>query len=164
MYQWKWIDYMHFWNSILQSTVKQQFCCTLYTWGSWHTNLVTLKDMSGQGVRSIKLRIFDIDIMVIAIALFPRLELNKLWIELGSGKSKVFHPIYLIYKNLGSKKSKTVLFLCVYWIWPSVSISTCAKKNVAWKTWKRYPKVTEKFIKLGDLPSKEFAELSVSQH
>ena len=33
------------------------------------------------------------------------------------------------------------------------------KKQVAWKIWKSYPEVTDKIIKLGDLPSKESADL-----
>ena len=33
------------------------------------------------------------------------------------------------------------------------------KKKVAWKTWKSYPEVTDKFINHGDLPSKEFVDL-----
>ena len=42
--------------------------------------------MSRQGIRSIKLRTCDTDIVVIAIVLFSKLDLNKFWIEFGPGK------------------------------------------------------------------------------
>ena len=50
--------------------------------------------MYRQGIRGIKLRTVDTDVVLIAIALFSRLNPNELWIELGSGKNKVFYPIH----------------------------------------------------------------------
>ena len=34
------------------------------------------------------------------------------------------------------------------------------KKEVAWRTWKSFPEVTDKLINLGDLPSKESVDLA----
>ena len=33
------------------------------------------------------------------------------------------------------------------------------KKEVTWKTWKSFPEVTDKFINLGDLTSKESVDI-----
>ena len=70
--------------------------------------------MSRQGIRSIKLRTVGTDVVVITIDLLSRLNLNKLWIEFGPGKNKVFYPTHLICANLGSKKCKKLLFLSIY--------------------------------------------------
>ena len=50
--------------------------------------------MYRQGIWNIKLKTVDIDVVVIAIALFSRINLNKLWIEFGSGENKVFYSIH----------------------------------------------------------------------
>ena len=52
-----------------------------------------VQEMSRQGIWSIKIRTVDTDVVVIAIALFSRLNLKELWIELGTGNNKVFYPV-----------------------------------------------------------------------
>ena len=114
--------------------------------------------MPRQVICSIKIRTVDTDVVLIAIALFSRLNLNELWIEFDTGNSKVFYPVHLICNNLGSKKSKALLFFsCIYWMRLSVLFQHMQKGNCG-KTRKSYPEVTDKFINLGDLPLKEPAD------
>ena len=116
--------------------------------------------MSRQSFQSIKIRTVDTDVVVIAIVLFPRINLNKLWIQFGTGTNKVFYPVHLICNNPGSEKCKALLFFHAITGCDQVSYFNMCKKKVALKTWKSYPEVTDKFINLCNLPSKEFDDLA----
>ena len=118
-----------------------------------------IQEMSRQGTRSIKITTNDNYAVVIAIALFSRLNLNEIWIEFGTGNNKVFYPVHLICNNLGSEKCKAVLFFHVFTGCDQVFYFNMCKKKVARKTWKSYPEVPDKFINHGDLPSKELISL-----
>ena len=89
--------------------------------------------MSRQGIRSIKTRTVDTDVVVIAIALFSRLNSNKLWIEFGTGNNKVFYPVHLICNNLGSEKCKALLFFMYLLDATKCLISTWAKRKLRGK-------------------------------
>ena len=69
---------------------EYQLYFNLYTGENWHTGFLHIQDMSRQGIRSIRLRTVDTDVIVIAIVLFSWLTMNKLWVEFGSRKNKVF--------------------------------------------------------------------------
>ena len=69
--------------------------------------------MSRQDISSIKVRAVDTDVVVIAIALFSRLNLNELWTEFGT-TNKVFYTFHLICNNCGSEKCKALLFFHVF--------------------------------------------------
>ena len=115
--------------------------------------------MSRQGIWSIKIRTVATDVVVIAIALFSRLNLKELWIEFGTGNNKRFYSVLLICNNLGSEKCKAPLFFHAFTGCDQVSYFSMCKKKIGWKTWKSFPEVTDKFINLGDLPSIESADL-----
>ena len=119
-----------------------------------------LQDMSRQGIRSIKIRTVNTDVVVIAIALFSKLSLKELWIEFGTGNNKVFYPVHVICNNLGNEKCKALLFFHAFTGCDQVSYFNICKRKAAWKTWKSFPEVTDKFISLGDLPLKESVDLA----
>ena len=121
---------------------------------------LNVQDISRQDIRSIKIRTTDTDVVVIAIALFSRLNLKELWIEFGTGNNKRFYSVHLICNNLGSEKCKALLFFHAFTGCDQVSHFSMCKKKIGWKTWKSFPEVTDKFINLGDLPSTESADLA----
>ena len=73
-------------------------------------------------------------VVVIAIALFTRLNLKELWIEFGTGNNKVIYPVHLICNNLGSGKCKALLFFHALTGCDQVSYFNICKKKVEWKT------------------------------
>ena len=89
------------------------------------------QDMSRQGIRNIKIRTFDADVVVIAIVLISRLNLKDLWVELRTWNKEVFYPVHLIYNNLESGKYKALLFLHAFTGWDQVSYFNMCKKKVA---------------------------------
>ena len=81
--------------------------------------------MSRQGIWSIKVRTTDTDVVMIAIALFSRLNFNKLWAAFGTG-NKVFYTVHLICNNLRSEKYKTPF---IYWMRPRVLYQHVQKES-----------------------------------
>ena len=76
-----------------------------------------LKDAADKGQKIAKIRTVDTDIVVIAISLFNKLTIFKLWVGFGSGKSYRDIPIHSICELLGpEKKCSTTSFSCYNWL------------------------------------------------
>ena len=56
--------------------------------------------------KKILIRTVDTDIVVIAIAMFLHLQLEKLWIAFGTGKHFCYIPVHYIANTLGENMSK----------------------------------------------------------
>ena len=60
-----------------------------------------LKDFSAIGHRKVSLKTVDTDVVVIAISLFHKLDLEELWIEFSTGVNLEWLPIHEYAQNLG---------------------------------------------------------------
>ena len=61
------------------------------------------------GIQRVMIKTGDTDVVVLAVALFPELNLNKLWIDFGSGQNQSYFPVHAICNSLGAEKSKVLL-------------------------------------------------------
>ena len=52
----------------------------------------------------------DTDVLVLAIALFPKLNLKELWIDFRTGQNKFYYPVHIICQNLGQDQAEGLLF------------------------------------------------------
>ena len=119
-----------------------------------------IKDIATQGAEKVKLKTVDTDVIVIAMAMFPRLNLEELWIEFGSGKNKSYYPIHQLYHHYGRDKCQALLFFHSFTGCDQVSYFNSAKKKSAWKTWNSFPEITTDFLKLSKAPTLEIVETS----
>ena len=58
----------------------------------------------------------DTDVVVLAISMFAKLEIDKLWIVFGKGKDLRWIPIHEISNALGPRALGLPFFPCVYWL------------------------------------------------
>lgn len=65
-------------------------------------------DCARQGIDNIILRTVDTDVVVLAIANFRRLQINRLWIAFGVGKQYRYIEIHDIVRALGEDKSQVL--------------------------------------------------------
>ena len=48
--------------------------------------MVHVADISYQGLKKIMLRTVDTDVLVLAVAIYPQIAVDELWIAFGAGK------------------------------------------------------------------------------
>jgi len=59
----------------------------------------------------VKLRTVDTDVIVIGISMFEMItDLQKMWIDFGTGENRQFFAIHELNNNLGQDKAKTLAF------------------------------------------------------
>ena len=73
-----------------------------------------LKDFSATGHRKVSLKTVDTDVVVFAISLFHKLDLEELWIEFGTGDNLEWLPIHEYAENLGEYMSSDACVVCLY--------------------------------------------------
>ena len=93
----------------------------------------------------------DTDVVVIAVSLFQRLGLKKLWIDFGRGKDHRWIPIHEIASDMGSKASG-LCFFHAFSGCDTVSSFHGKGKRSAWQTWNVFEKISPVFTKLGSTP------------
>ena len=93
----------------------------------------------------------DTDVVVLAVSLFQRLGLTKLWIDFGRGKDHRWIPIHEIASAMGSKSSG-LLFFHAFSGCDTVSSFHGKGKRSAWQTWNVFDKISPVFTKLGATP------------
>ena len=69
-----------------------------------------LRDISLHGYRKAMIRTVDIEVLLIAIALFSCLGLEQLWLDFGVGKNREYYSIHDLFSRLGEKKARGLLF------------------------------------------------------
>ena len=96
----------------------------------------------------------DTDVVIIALSQFSYLNIEELWIELGSGKDMKWYPIHEIASVVGQDICSGVLFWYAMSGCDTVSAFAGRGKVVAWKTWQFFPEVTSVFERLSHNPEK----------
>ena len=74
-----------------------------------------VKNAAEMNHQEISIRTVDTDVVVIAVSLFHELNVDKLWIEFGSGRNKRWLPIlFLCYKTGRKRMSRVALLVCIH--------------------------------------------------
>ena len=108
-----------------------------------------------EGARRITLKVNDTDILVIAIAMFPLLQLDglqELWVDFGSSSNRKLIPVHLIATSLGQERCDALLFLHAFSGCDTVSAFRQKGKKTLYSTWLAVPEVTPVFAKLSNCP------------
>ncbi len=96
--------------------------------------------------QEISIRTVDTDVVVIAVSLFHELNVDKLWIEFGSGRNKRWLPIHSYATKLGENVCRGLRFWYAFTGFDTVS-SFCGRgKKISWDVWKSYPGITDSYL------------------
>ena len=115
-----------------------------------------VKNASGNGHCKVLVRSVNTDVVVIAIALYQKLEtLHEFWVWLGTGKNQRFVPIHSVAESLG--KTKLLSLQVFHSVTGCDQISFFARrgKKNAWKTWTKYEELTKAIVRLPYYSTKE---------
>ena len=99
--------------------------------------------VNGYGIISIY--IVDTDIVVIAIHLFRKLNVEELWIEFGAGKHKRWLPIHDYVASLWDGVCAALPFWYAFAGCDTVSSFVGRRKKMCWDVWKSHIDVTNTF-------------------
>ena len=99
------------------------------------------------------LRTVDTDVVVISVASFHKLKLDKLWIAFGTGKHFRYLAIHEIVNTLGPDKSTSLLLFHALTGCDTVSSFSTKGKKSAYETWTDYPALTDAFLELSVDPA-----------
>ena len=104
-----------------------------------------LKDFSATGLCKGSLKTVDTDVVVIAISLFHKLDLEELWIEFGTGVNLEWLPIHEYAENLGESICQAMSVWFAFTGCDTVSAFFGRGKRLAWNTFKSYSAATDAF-------------------
>ena len=105
------------------------------------------KHASMNGHNKVLVQTVNTDVVVLALSLFKKLQVDELWIEFGVGIYKRWLPIYEYYLSLGESRCEALPNWFAFTGCNTVS-SFCGRgKKIAWNTWNVYPDITETFIR-----------------
>ena len=111
-----------------------------------HTN-----DMSQKGFASVMIRTVDTDVLNLALSFCKKLQLEKLWVDFGTGKQRCFLPVHEMVLN-PAKVDGLPFFMAVTGC-DQVEFFCHVSKTTAWKVWTLFPEADAVFAKLSDRPS-----------
>ncbi len=116
--------------------------------------LLHAKDAVQHSCGTIMIRTVDIDIVVLAIALYLPIHASELWIGFGVGDNFKYVPVHTIAGSLGPKCRALLIFQAFRRCDNTSSFSGKEKKS-SWETWQICASVTDVFAHLGDVPTLE---------
>ena len=94
----------------------------------------------------------DTDVVVIAIACFSDLNIEKLWVAFGKGKDFRWIPIHEMCSSLGPR-AKALPFFHAFTGCDAVSAFHGKGKKSAWQAWDVFEESTEVFRRLSSTPA-----------
>ena len=103
---------------------------------------------SNIGLKNIMIVTVDSDVVVLAVHLFVKLNLEYLWVKFGVGKHIKFIAVHEIVSALTPQYCSGILFFHAFTGCDTVSSFENHGKKSAWMTWKRFPQISETFAKL----------------
>ena len=109
-----------------------------------------------QGMKTVKVRTVDTDVVVILAGAFHELlvtqPLADIWIAFGRSKNYRFYSINAIYASLGEHKSIALPVFHAFTGSDTTSAFRGKGKKSAWQAWQAYEEVTETFEYLSSHP------------
>ena len=86
--------------------------------------------------QEISIRTVDTDIVVIAVSLFQEWNIDKIWIEFGTGRRKRWLPVHSYGTKLGENTCKGLRFWYACTRCDTVSSFCNRGKKISWEIWK----------------------------
>ena len=117
--------------------------------------LLHAADCARQGLKKVLIRTVDTDVVVIAVSVFSRLNLDELWIAFGVGKYFKYIAVHSIVRALGPQKSSTLHVFHAFTGCDQTSAFLGRGKTTAWETWMAYEEVTMAFLSLSQSPTEQ---------
>ena len=114
-----------------------------------------IRDMALQGYTKAMIRTVDTDVLIIAIALFFCLGLEQLWVDFGTAKNREYYPVHDLCSLLGERKARALLFFHAFTGCDQVSFFSYCKKKNAWNLWQCFDEITDVFIILSEMSTKQ---------
>ena len=117
---------------------------------------VHILDALEQGMKIIKVRTVDTDVVTILVGAFFKLALIQpqvdIWVAFGKGKSFRFYSIIVIYASLGEAKSRALPVFHALTGCDTVSAFRGKDKTSTWQAWQAYEDITNTFVYLANHP------------
>ena len=117
--------------------------------------LLHVADMAEEGIGKIMIRTVDTDVVVLAVANYPKHPVEQLWLRFGAGKSFRYLPAHVIASQLGAAKSSALLAFHAISGCDQTSAFASKSRETAWETWKLYDGVTVAFQTLSHIPPED---------
>ena len=95
-----------------------------------------LKDFSATGRQKLSLKTVDTYVVVIAISVFHKLDLEELWVEFGTGVNLEWLPIHKYAENLGESICQVMSVWFAFTGCDTISAFFGHGKRLAWNTFK----------------------------
>ena len=106
---------------------------------------LNLKDFSATGHHKVSLKTVDTDVIIIAISLSHKLDLEELWIEFGTGVNFEWLPVHEYPENLGENICQAMPVLFAFTGCGTICAFFGHGKRLAWNTFKSYSAATDAF-------------------
>jgi hypothetical protein len=110
----------------------------------------------GQGMKTVKVRTVDTDVVVILSGIFYELLVTQplldIWVAFGMGKSYRFYSINAICTKLGKPRSRALPVFHAFSGCDTTSAFQGKGKKSAWQAWQAYKDITETFVHLAGHP------------
>ena len=113
---------------------------------------VHVKDMAQHGHMKLMILTVDTDVVVIAVAKFLQIHVEKLWVAFGTGKNYKHIKVQKIVRRIGTEKSQAMAFFHAFTGCDTVSFFSNRGKKSAWQAWQAYPEATDAFHALCSRP------------
>ena len=115
--------------------------------------MVHAADLSSQGHRRVMIRTVGTDVLVLAVAVYPQIEVDELWVAFGAGKNMRYIAVHSIVAFLGEAKATALPAFHAFTGCDQTSAFCGRGKKSAWETWSSFPEVTAAFAVLASVPS-----------
>lgn len=112
--------------------------------------LLHVADCARLGHRQIIIRTVDSDVVVIAVAAYHLLDVDELWVAIGTGDKYRYMPVHIIASQLGPRRSAALPIFHAITGCDTVSQFKGRGKPTAWEVWTIFPDATNAFIELGN--------------
>ena len=109
--------------------------------------LLHVLDGAETGIRKISIVTVDTDVVVIALRHFFDLNLEELWIEFGTGRSRRFLPIHECANKLGERICDGLTLWFSITGCDTVSMFNGKGKKTAWKAWRSFEDGVDTFAR-----------------
>ncbi|KAK3083940.1 hypothetical protein FSP39_005667 [Pinctada imbricata] len=117
--------------------------------------MLHVADAARNGLKKVMIRTVDTDVVVLGISIIPRVNPEQLWIAFDTGNCFRYICAHGISSQLGSIKSKALVFFHAFTGCDQVSSFANRGKKTAWDTWGVFDQITEHFEALSMRPDLE---------
>ena len=101
-----------------------------------------------EGHQKICIKTVDTDVVAIAISMFSQLNVEELWIEIGTGKNKRWLPVHeYVASNIGPVTSRAISLWFALTGCETVSSFPGRGKSTAWKIWNLNQEIIDVFLR-----------------